>query len=63
LPPLALSKHQFIDMLKLEKPWLAQLPTLSQTKIEVLEANFPFDQKDHEGGLLARLSSSEREAC
>ena len=50
-------------MLKLEKPWLAQLPTLSQTKIEVLEANFPFDQKDHEGGLLARLSSSEREAC
>jgi hypothetical protein len=42
-------------MLRLEKPWLATLPTLSQTKLEILQHSFPFDASQFEGGLLARL--------
>ena len=49
------NKTEYLHMLRLEKPWLATLPTLSQTKLEILQHSFPFDASQFEGGLLARL--------
>ena len=48
-------KWQDADGNELEKPWLANLPTLSQMKLEVLQQNFPMDASTYNGGLLASL--------
>ena len=57
-------KTDYLHMLRFEKPWLANLPTLSQTKLEILQHSFPFEESEFKGGLLARLKDAEKiQAC